>query len=239
MSDPFGRAIRDFHRGEQDEPLLQIDGDEVDEHPIGEFYFGERTPDQDTTRFLESRLRGPLLDLGAGAGRDSLYFQDRLETVALEVSDHLVATMRERGVDDARLGDMFALTGQFDRNRFSSVLAYGTQLGLVRSMRRLRGFLGDLARVTAADATAVLDNYDPEYDETRELLGYRHDPTPGLGFRVMHFEYEGDVGDTLLFRLFSPDRLRDACVGTGWTLDEVNREEVSNEYHYQAVLEKE
>ncbi|QLG61810.1 class I SAM-dependent methyltransferase [Halorarum salinum] len=239
MSDPFGRAIRDFHRGEQDEPLRQFDGDESLDHPIEDFYFGEVDPEDERTRWLESRLSGRFLDLGAGAGRDSLYFQDRLETVSLEVSEHLVGTMRERGVDDARLGDMFALPEQFERGRFGSVLAYGTQLALVRSMRGLREFLGDLARVTTDDATAILDNYDPEYEGARELLGYRHDPTPGLGFRVMHFEYEGDVGDTLLFRLFSSDRLRDACVGTGWTLDGVSRGAVGNECHYMAVLEKE
>jgi hypothetical protein len=62
----------------------------------------------------------------------------------------------------------------------------------------------------------VLDCYDLSCDEIATLLGYRDDPTPGLAHRVMHFEYEGDVGETLLFRPFSLDRLQEAAVGTGW-----------------------
>jgi len=53
------------------------------------------------------------------------------------------------------------------------------------------------------------------------VFGYREDPAPGLAYRVYHCVYEGEVGETLLFRLFSPDRLREAAVGTPWTVAEV------------------
>lgn len=152
--------------------------------------------------------------MGAGAGRDTLYFQEQFETVAIEKSEHLVETMRERGVRDARHADMFALRDYFDRDRFRSALAFGTQVGLSGSMCGLRQFLSDLAFVTTPDATAVLHNYDPEKAPTADILGYRADPTPGLAYRVMHEEY-GDDRETLLFRLFSPDRLREATIGTG------------------------
>ncbi|WP_101294036.1 methyltransferase domain-containing protein [Halegenticoccus soli] len=238
MSDPFGRAVRDCHRGTRDEPLVQRDGDEALDHPIERFYFDEFAADGEEGTWLESRLGGPLLDLGAGAGRHALYFQERFETVALEVSDHLVETMRERGVRDARRGDMFALRDAFGRDRFESALAIGTQLGLAGSVQGLRRFLGDLAFVTTPDATAVLDCYDPERGRCAELLGFRPDPTPGLAHRIMHFEYEGDVGETLLFRLFSPDRVREAAVGTGWVADEVRRGSGAGDPHYRIALAK-
>ena len=236
MSDPFGRAVRDFHRDEQDAPLVQRDGEESLEHPIERFYFSSFSADGDGGEWLASWVDGPLLDLGAGAGRHALYFQERFETVAIEVSDHLVETMRERGVADVRQGDMFALRESFDRDRFRSALVVGTQVGLAGSMQGLRSFLGDLAYVTTPDATAVVDCYDPDRDEAAELLGYRGDPTPGLAHRVMTFEYEGDVGDVLLFRLFSPDSLRAATVGTGWRVAEVRYGDEGP--HYRAALEK-
>jgi hypothetical protein len=257
MSDPFGRAIRDHHRGEREEPLVQRDGDWAREHPIERFYFSSFTGESDGERWLESRLDGPLLDLGAGAGRHALYFQERSETVAVEVSDHLVETMADRGVEDARRGDMFALREQFDRDRFRSALAIGTQLGLAGSMDGIRRFLNDLAYVTTPDATAVVDCYDPERvasgegDESGEgdggsggeereangMLGFRDDPAPGLASRVMHFEYEGDVSETLLFRLFGPDRLREAAVPTGWSVAEVRYGDEETP-HYRAALAK-
>ncbi|ELZ07726.1 class I SAM-dependent methyltransferase [Natrialba aegyptia] len=236
--DPYGRAIRDHVRGDQTEPLIHRDGPESGEHPIGEFYLTPFTGEGADREWIESRLEGPLLDIGAGAGRHARYFQERFETVAIEVSEHLVETMRERGVRDARRADMFELRESFDRNRFRSVLAHGTQLGLAGSMQGLRRFLGDLAVVTAPEATAVLDCYDPTVDGVETLCGHRSDPTPGLAYRLLHFEYEGEVGETLLFRLFSPSRVREAAVGTGWHVAEVRHESGENQAHYWAVLEK-
>jgi len=134
---------------------------------------------------------------------------------------------------------MFDLTAAFERDRFRSVLAYGTQVGLAGSMAGLHRFLGDLAFVTTPDATAVLDCYDPDAQGATEMLGYRADPTPGLASRVMAFEYESDRGRPLLFRLFSPDRLREATLGTGWTVAETKRDLTDNDVHYLAALAKE
>jgi hypothetical protein len=233
-SDPLGRAVRDHHRGKRDEPLIDRDGPETREQPIERFYFEEFDPESDRGAWLESWLRDPLLDMGAGAGRDTLYFQEQFETVAIEISSYLVATMEARGVQDARHADMFALREHFDRDRFRSALAHGTQVGLAGSMQGLRQFLADLAFVTTPDATAVLHGYDPEQEATGEVLGYRADPTPGFASRVYHTEYDGEH-ETLLFRLFSPDRLREAAVGTGWVVATLRR---GSPQTYSAALRK-
>ncbi|SEV95390.1 class I SAM-dependent methyltransferase [Natrinema salifodinae] len=229
-ADPFGRAVRDHYLGERSEPLLDRDGADVREHRIEEWYFGDHDADAWRDRWIE----GPVLDMGAGAGRDALYYQDRFETVAIEVSDRLVETMRDRGVNDVRLADMFSLRNHFDRNQFRSAHAIGTQLGLAGSMAGVREFLSDLASVTTTDAIAVLDNYAPELDATSDVFGYREDPTPGLAYRVYHVTYEGEVGRTLLFRLFSVDRLREATVGTPWVVAATDYGDVQ----WRAVLEK-
>jgi len=235
MADPFGRALCDFHEGEQTGPLWQVDGDEELQHPIEDFYFEGRDPEEEATRWLEEHIEGPLVDLGAGAGRDALYFQDRHETVTVEVSELLVELLRDRGVANALLADMFALRGTFDRDQFRSALAIGTQVGLAASAGALRQFLADLAHVTTPDATAVIDGYDPTVDPADEMLGYRGLPESGLAFRVFHFEYGGERGDTLLFRLCSSGRLRESCVGTPWRVRAVR---YSGDYYYRAALAK-
>lgn len=232
-SDPFGRAVRDFYHDEQSEPLVQFDGEHSQTHPIERFYF-EPFTGADEEAWIETHLQGSLLDVGAGAGRDALYFQERCETVAIELSQHLVALLDERGVEDPRHGDMFSLPEQFDADRFESVLIRGTQLGLAKSRRGIEQLLTDLAAVTTPTATAVVDLYDPTGEQASDLLGYRADPTPGLAFRVFAFEYEGDVGETLLFGLVSPDRLQEAAAETPWTVTEVRRSEESA--YYMAAL---
>ena len=236
MTDLFGRAVADHYHDRMDEQLLVRDGAETQEHPIEAFYFEPFDIESEAGRWLSSWVRGPLLDVGAGAGRHALVFGTRVETVAVDVSESLVAVMIDRGVADARVADMFSLPSRFDRDRFGSALVVGTQLSLAGSMQGLRGLLGDLAFVTDADATAVVDGYDPDREAAAELLGYRPDPTPGLAHRTFHFAYEGAVSETLYFRLFSPDRLREATVGTGWRVADVRRDDEGA--YYRAALTK-
>jgi len=233
--DPFGRAIRAFFHDEQSEPLIQFDGEQRESHPIERFYFEPISGDGDDG-WIDGKLSGPLLDVGAGAGRDTLYFQEQFETVALELSTHLVRVLDERGVVDARQGNMFALPEQFKDDRFDSALVRGTQLCLAKSLQGIERFLTDLATVTTPTATTVVDSYDPTDERASELLGYRSDAAPGLAFRVSTFEYEGTVGETLLFRLFSPERLREATEQTPWTVAE-SRASTDSAY-FMAALEK-
>lgn len=234
MPDPYGRAIRDFAHVEQSEPLWRLDGDDREDHPIRVFYF---TPYDGTDGLLAS-LDGPMLDVGCGVGRHALHFQERTEVVATDVSDHLVETARELGVVDVRVVDMFDLRERFERDRFASVLAIGTQFGLVGSLRGVSALLGDLAYVAAPDARAVVDAYDPTRADTPKLVGHRDLPNPGQAHRAFRFGYEGEVGPELVFLLFSPDRPREAVVGTGWRVAEVDASDDAANPHYRAALEK-
>lgn len=230
MTDPFGRAIRDHYLGDRETPLIDRDGKEVREHSIEEWYFG----DHDEDAWRDAWMDGPLIDLGAGVGRDTLYYQDYFEAVAIEVSDYLVETMQDRGVKDARLADMFSLRDHFSRDRFHSAHSIGTQIGLAGSMSGVREFLDDLAYVTTPDATAVFDNYAPETEATKSMFAYREDPMPGLAYRIFHCEYEGEAGRTLLFRVFSVDRLREATIGTPWEVIETKYTETE----WRTILKK-
>lgn len=244
----FGSALRDHYLGERSSPLLARDGMETREHPIEEFYFEAVDPADGRTRWLERHLEGPLVDLGAGVGRDTLYFQGQFETVAIEITPELVETMADRGVETPVHGDMFALeetvtaaesggSGGSDAfGAFESAIAIGTQVGLAGSVDGLRSFLGDLASVTTPNATLVLDGYDPDADGTADLLGFRADPAPGLATRAFWFEYEGLVDPVLVFRLFAPDRLRAATIGTPWEVTAVRYPE--SEYYYVAALRR-
>jgi len=214
------------------------DGETTQEHDVEAAYFGEFDPTHPVGEFIDGSLSGPLLDAGAGIGRDALYFQEQFETVAIEHSELLVEVLRDRGVEDARKADMFALPDTFERDRFASALAIGTQMSLSRSMQGLREFLGDLAYVTGPDGTAVIDGFDPDHETTAAMLDYYDDPTDGLAYRVLQFEYDGTLGEPWLYRLFAPDRIREAAVGTGWEVADVRYGDDEWDHNFQVALRK-
>lgn len=237
MADPFGRAIRDHHRNERDAALIQRDGPDAIEHPIEDLYFEPVDLEDPGSQWLADRCAGPLLDVGAGAGRHVLAFQERYEAVGIEVSDHLVVTMRDRGIEEPRQGSLFELSASFPADRFGSVILIGTQSNLVGSRAGLRSLLDDLETITTSEGTVVLDSYDPTMAGTEELLGYRPDETSGLAFRVFHFEYEDEIGPTLLFRLFSPETVREVARDTPWEPVDISRP-TDREYYYRIALQK-
>lgn len=241
MTDPYGRAIRDCFQDQQDEPLLERHGTDIHEHSqLDSVYFSDFDTENEDNEWVSSWLDGPLLDIGAGTGRHALYFQDHFETTAIEVSEHLVEVMRERGVHDSLHVDMFDIREEFECNQFQSALMIGTQLGLTASLQGLRQFLGDLSFVTTSDATAVLDSYHPSKSIEFDVSGVRSDPTQGAIYRVQQFEYEGDISEPLLFRFFSPNRLKEAVVGTGWKISEIRHHpsDRQNPVQYRVALTK-
>lgn len=237
MADPFGRAIRDHQQNDRDVALVQRDGPDAIDHPIEDLYFEPVDLDDPGSQWLADQCAGPLLDVGAGAGRHVLAFQKRFEAVGIEVSEHLVDTMQDRGVEDARQGSLFDLSTTFPADRFASVISIGTQSNLVGSRAGLHSLLMDLDAITTSDGTVVLDSYDPTMSGVEDLLGYRPDETPGLAFRAFHFEYEDDVGPTLLFRLFSPAVVRDVARDTPWEAVDISRP-TDTEYYYRIALRK-
>lgn len=235
VMDVFGQAILDSFHGNRSDSLYQRDGATKYQHRIEEYYFREFHT-QPGADWIASYLEGPLLDIGAGAGRDTLHFQDEFETTALEISSPLVQLLKDRNVYNICHGDMFSLHDLFPPNKFRSLLINGTHVGLVKSRSGFREFLEQLDQITLSKATVVFDCYDPTIEGAEQMLGYRTDPTPGLGFRVYHYEYDGNVGKTLLFRLFSLDQVRSILTDTTWALTDYNRPH--DTYHMQIALTK-
>ncbi|MCD9020273.1 class I SAM-dependent methyltransferase [Cohnella silvisoli] len=85
-------------------------------------------------RFLQSILEEDLnsiLELGAGTGRDSLYFQqNRFDVVCVDLSDEMVKLCMEKGLDARRM-DFYQL--DFEPEQFDSAYAMNSLLHVPKS----------------------------------------------------------------------------------------------------------
>jgi SAM-dependent methyltransferase len=223
----------DYQRGEYERgDLRYVDGDRREVGHVRENYFGDPF---DPGRLVCERdrfLRGPVLDVGCGAGRDALRLQAEYDTLAVDVSTHAVQAARDRGVGNAAVMDMFDLG--VPSGTFGSVTAFGTQIGIAGSLPGIAGVLATFGRVTGPRGRAAVDAFDPA--EGADLFGFRPDVRAGLARRAFHFEYGDLTGRTLVFLLLSPDRFREVATAAGWTVRDVLREEGSP--HYVALLER-
>jgi len=155
---PLGRALLDYHRGAIHSTFI-VHSDLWDDEPtaVEEYYRPDHIPIPELELEALSLCRGRVLDLGAGAGRHALELQTSGHDVtAVDISRDAVAVMRERGVRDARCGDLDAVRGEL----FDTILLLMHGIGLVGTLPGLTEFLVRAHDFLDADGRIVCDSAD-------------------------------------------------------------------------------
>jgi SAM-dependent methyltransferase len=203
LGDSWGAALLDYLDGrEVAQPLLEVDDGTVVPamHPEWFFRTFEQWDwwDRDLLPTVES---GPVLDLGAGAGRASLYFQDHgLAVTAVESSHGAAEVCRRRGVVDVRVGD---LNDPPTDQPWRAVLLLCGNLGLGGSWEGNRQLLGRLAQSAAPGALLIGDSVN--YEGRAEI-----------GLRI---RYRQIVSPWWRQRNVAASEIPDLVRGTGWAID--------------------
>jgi hypothetical protein len=203
VGDAWGRALLDYADGHDvATPELETDAGDVALAMHPEWFFRDFEAWDWWDRELLPRVTsGPVLDLGAGAGRASLYVQDRgMEATAVESSPGAAEVCRRRGVKDVRVAD---LNEPPSDRRWQTILLLCGNLGLGGSYEGTRRLLQRLSDVSADDAVVVGDTVTPT-------------GTPEIGLRI---RYRDTV--TPWWRQYNIpyDEMADLVDGTGWMID--------------------
>jgi SAM-dependent methyltransferase len=177
--DAFGAALVDYLEG-RDVPELVLETDDGGTgpamHPEWFFRSFDRWEWWDR-KLLPLVEHGPVLDLGAGAGRASLYLHERgLPVTAVDASPGAVEVCRRRGVGDVRLGDVNDPPAD---QPWAGVLLLCGNLGLGGSWEGNRRLLARLAGLAAPGAVLVGDSVTPDGPARVVLrIRYRNLVTP-------------------------------------------------------------
>jgi SAM-dependent methyltransferase len=155
---PLGRALLDFHRGATNARII-VRTDLWHDEPtlVSEFYRPDGMPLPGLEKIALDLCRGRILDLGAGAGRHALELQHRgLDVTAVDVACEAVEIMRDRGVLDARHGDLGAVAGE----RFDTILLLMHGIGLVGTLDGLDRFLDRASLHLEDNGRIIFDSAD-------------------------------------------------------------------------------
>lgn len=220
----MGRALEDFHHGAVDARIIvHTDLWHDESTPVAEFYRPEDQPLPDLEITALELCRGHVLDLGAGAGRHALELQRRgLKVTAIDVAQEAVEVMRDRGVIDARCGDLDTLENEL----FDTIVLLMHGIGLVGTLDGLAAFFDRARRHLHAGGQIVFDSADlglviPE--QLEEGLGEwrRGGPYPGeVEYRLT---YKGLEGDPYPWLFIDPITLSDRAASAGFAFEIADR----------------
>ena len=220
--DAFGQALLDHLEGRVTEKLIleAVDGASVLAMEPGWFFKASSEWYAWERNALDS-VKGPVLDLGCGAGRTALYLQEKgLGVVGVDASPGAVEVCRQRGIQDVRLGDL--RTPPTDQ-RWRAILMLCGNLGLAGGWVETRDLLLKLATCSSGDAILVGDTVDPTItDDLAEIEYQRRQEELG--------RYKGQVrlrlryGDTVSpwwdqINIAIPD-MQSLIAGTGWSIQD-------------------
>ena len=168
FTDAFGQILLDhlahqksvYYVVERDDGFINVD------NSSGYFFNYEDWPKEE--QYIIDQAISPTLDLGCGAGRHSLYLQNKgLDIIAMDLSYGALDVARQRGVKKTLFGDIRKLP-HFDLKfdlKFATFLLMGNNFALAGDPNTMKRVLIDLSEISTPNAKLIAHFRDPSPDD--------------------------------------------------------------------------
>jgi SAM-dependent methyltransferase len=238
-TDVFGRALLDWAQGGTAPEVIERRDGFLELGAGHELYVATFEDWPLSERQSMDYVHGRVIDVGCGAGRVTLYLQERgFDVVGLDASPLAIRSARWRGVEEAWCLPMSRLSGEI--GSFDTVVLFGNNFGLFGSPERARRMLGVWARRTNPGARILAQSTNPYCGGAPAIdrSYYWRNKQAGLmpGQLRIRTRYRGAVGAWSNWLFVSRDEMRRLLRGTGWHQAKILGGLPSDSY--VAVLEK-
>jgi ubiquinone/menaquinone biosynthesis C-methylase UbiE len=236
--DAYGQLIRDYLNKKEAQEIVERDDGFVDISSGAPAYFQDFKDWPKHQKEAIKFTKGRVLDIGAGAGRVSLYLQKRrFDVVAIDNSSLAIKVCKKRGVKKTKLMSIDEIY-KFKPNSLDTIIMFGNNFGLFGSFKKARKLLKKLYRITSKNALIIAESNDPyKTDKTVHLQYHKLNKKRGrmagqLRFRIRFEKY---IGDWLDYLLVSKKEMKGILKNTGWKVKKFIDSEKSS---YIAIIEK-
>ena len=236
-TDVFGKALEGYLNKASLQYIVRGEDGFLNILDIGT-YFTDYLDWKDYEKSIITRYaQGKVLDIGAGAGRHSLFLQNRgFEVHAIDISPLALEIMKRRGIKNVHLMDLRKM--KFPDNYFDSVLIMFADLGLGGTIKDTKKLLKNLYRITNLRGRIITTIRNPYDNNSEYFWGYEQKRKRAKTVEKIkaRIEYNGETGNWFFLLMASPEELRSLIKGTGWIISKIIK---GDDGFYGALLEKE
>ena len=237
FQDAFGHGMYDYLNGtagteitERDDGLLTLSGGP-------ELYFTPYKKWHPIERKAIRYSRGRVLDIGCGAGRHSLYLQEKgHDVVGIDNSPLAIEVCKKRGLKDARVISISQMSSRL--GIFDTVIMFGNNFGLFGTPANGKRLLKRLYKMTAKKGRMIVGTRDPYDTDDPDHLSYqaanraKSKMSGQMRIRVRYKRYASPWINVLLV---SKKEMEDILEDTGWKVSKYIDENIGSSF---AIIEK-
>lgn len=242
--DAYGHQLYDYFKGKGSFEIVENDDGYFDVSSLcgisskNEGYFSKYKDWLPSQRMAMSHVRGRVLDIGCGAGKHSLYLQEKgFDVLGIDISPLAVKVCKLRGLKKARVMSITQINSKL--GKFDTILMLGNNFGLFGSFKRAKWLLKRFRIITNENARIVAETIDPYKTTNPHHLEYhefnrKRGRMPGqLRIRV---RYKKHVTPWFEYLIVSRDEMKEILKGTGWRVERFIDSKWS---YYMAIIKKE
>lgn len=230
--DPMGAAISDYYRNGKAGRLRvfssQFDEDEI---PVKQLFrtFKQMPVLEQTALTLAT---GKILDVGAGSGCHALALQEaNKEVCAMEISPLSVEVMKQRGVKDVRMANLF---DEHFRETFDTILMLMNGSGIIGRIEHMPAFFLRMKQLLSPGGCILMDSSDLKYlfeeEDGSFLIDIAGDYYGQVDFQMQYKDIKGEPFDWLYI---DPQTLELYAAQNGFKTEIIKR---GKHYDYLAKL---
>jgi len=236
--DTFGQEMWACYKGEEAAEIVERDDGYFNSTPGNpKSYFSEYADWSPIDRKAMEFVKGRILDIGCGAGRHSLYLQNKgFDVQGIDSSPLAIKVCKLRGLKNARVMPIEEL--DFKPNSFDTVIMMGNNFGLFGGFKKAKRILKKMHKITSRNGLIIASTRDTFKTDNPDHLAYhklnrQRGRMPGqLRLRI---RFRKCVGNWFDYLIVSKKELEGMLKGTGWQIKETID---SGNSAYIAVIQK-
>lgn len=217
--DAYGQEIWACYQGKEVFEVVERDDGYIDPSPHGpKIYFSRYADWAPYHRRAMDFVKGRVLDIGCGAGRHSLYLQEKgFDVLGIDNSPLAIKVSKLRGLKKARVMSIDDLN--YKPDTFDTIIMMGNNFGLLGGFKKARMVLRKLHQMTSRNALVIADSLDPYKTDNPDHLEYhKQNKEKGrMGGQVrIRIRFKRYVGRWFDYLMVSKEEMKEVLKGTGW-----------------------